>query len=113
MPFKPLLPAVLLASLMCVGVDASAKSKDKSCDEQPVQLGVRPFYLIDDMDEGPLKDKLEVCKTQRFYKTDFSIGHRGAPLQFPEHTDRGHDAATRMGAGIVECDINLTKDRQL
>ena len=43
MPFKPLLPAVLLASVMCIGVDASAKSKDKSCDEQPVQLGVRPF----------------------------------------------------------------------
>lgn len=113
MPFKPLLPAVLLASLMCIGVDASAKSKDKSCDEQPVQLGVRPFYLIDDMDEGPLKDKLEACKTQRFYKTDFSIGHRGAPLQFPEHTEQSYRAAAIQGAGIIECDVAFTKDKAL
>lgn len=26
-----------------------------------VQLGPRPFYLVDNMDEGPLKDKLESC----------------------------------------------------
>ena len=26
-----------------------------------VQLGPRPFYLVDNMDEGPLKDKLQSC----------------------------------------------------
>ena len=26
-----------------------------------VQLGPRPFYLVDNMDEGPLKDKLMSC----------------------------------------------------
>ena len=48
--------------------------------------GVRPFYLVDDMDEGLLKQELLACKSQTPKKTDFSISHRGAPLQFPEHT---------------------------
>ena len=26
-----------------------------------VQLGPRPFYLVDNMDEGPLKEKLQSC----------------------------------------------------
>ena len=34
-----------------------------------------------------------------FYRTDFSIGHRGAALQFPEHTKEAYEAGARMGAG--------------
>jgi glycerophosphoryl diester phosphodiesterase len=45
--------------------------------------------------------------------SDFSIAHRGAPLQFPEHTRESYIAAARMGAGIVECDVAFTKDREL
>jgi glycerophosphoryl diester phosphodiesterase len=45
--------------------------------------------------------------------SDFSIGHRGACLQFPEHTLDSYSAAIRMGAGIVECDVTFSKDRQL
>ena len=45
-----------------------------------IQLGPRPFYLVDDMGESRLKRKLESCKTGPFYRTDFSIGHRGAPI---------------------------------
>jgi glycerophosphoryl diester phosphodiesterase len=78
-----------------------------------VQLGQRPFYLIDGMDRGKLKSKLQQCKNGPFYKTDFSIGHRGAPLQFPEHTRESYEAAARMGAGIVECDVTFTKDGEL
>ena len=48
-----------------------------------------------------------------FRESDFSIGHRGAPLQFPEHTKESYEAAARMGAGILECDVTFTKDRQL
>jgi len=44
---------------------------------------------------------------------DFSIGHRGAALQFPEHTRESYVAAARMGAGILECDVTFTKDREL
>ena len=78
-----------------------------------VQLGPRPYYLVADMDEGPLKTTLQQCVAGPFEKTDFSIGHRGAPLQFPEHTKESYEAAARMGAGILECDVTFTKDKQL
>jgi glycerophosphoryl diester phosphodiesterase len=79
-----------------------------------VQLGPRPYYLVDQMKNGPLKDKLEQCAGGPFYQTDFSIGHRGgAPLQFPEHTRESHEAGARMGAGILECDVTFTKDGEL
>lgn len=78
-----------------------------------VQLGPRPFYLVDNMDSGPLKDKLQSCSAGPFHKTDFSISHRGAPLMFPEHTRESYVAAAVQGAGIVECDVAFTKDRQL
>ena len=77
-----------------------------------VQLGPRPFYLVDGMQEGPLKDKLTQCKGGPFTRTDFSIGHRGAALQFPEHTLESYNAAARQGAGIVECDTTFTRDGQ-
>ena len=78
-----------------------------------IQLGPRPFYLVEDMDEGSLKDQLLSCTEGPFKKSDFSIGHRGAALQFPEHTKESYEAGARMGAGILECDVTFTKDRQL
>ena len=78
-----------------------------------VQLGPRPYFLVNDMDNGTLKDKLLSCSEGPFSTTAFTIAHRGAPLQFPEHTREGLLAAVRMGAGIVECDVAFTKDRQL
>ncbi|MEK9713976.1 MAG: glycerophosphodiester phosphodiesterase family protein [Thalassolituus sp.] len=77
------------------------------------QLGPRPFYLVADMDEGELKDKLASCESGPFYKSKFSIGHRGAAMQFPEHTKESYTAAAKMGAGIVECDVTFTNDREL
>ncbi|TQV80084.1 glycerophosphodiester phosphodiesterase [Exilibacterium tricleocarpae] len=77
------------------------------------ELGPRPFYLVEDMDDSRLKRRLQQCARRPFYKTDFSIGHRGAPLQFPEHTKESYEAAARMGAGIMECDVTFTKDREL
>lgn len=78
----------------------------------PAELGPRPFYLVDQMEDGPLKDELAKCKGP-FTTKNFSISHRGAPLQFPEHTREGYVAAARMGAGVIECDIAFTKDLQL
>jgi len=78
-----------------------------------VQLGPRPFYLIDGMDEGALKDRLMECRRGPFSRSDFSIGHRGAGLQFPEHTKESYLAAAREGAGIVECDVTFTRDGAL
>ena len=78
-----------------------------------VQLGPRPFFLVEDMDESELKAELQQCTEGPFKRTDFSIGHRGAALQFPEHTQESYVAAARMGAGILECDVTFTKDREL
>jgi len=78
-----------------------------------VQLGPRPFYLVAAMDAGALKDRLRDCAGGPFEKTDFSIGHRGAALQFPEHTRQSYEAAARMGAGILECDVTFTADLEL
>ncbi len=78
-----------------------------------VQLGPRPFYLLDRLDPGPLRSALERCRQGPFRPSRFSIGHRGAPLQFPEHTEESYRAAARMGAGILECDVVFTKDREL
>jgi glycerophosphoryl diester phosphodiesterase len=65
------------------------------------------------MDAGPLKDRLERCEDGPFARTDFSIAHRGAALQYPEHTKESYDAGARMGAGIVECDVTFTADGEL
>lgn len=79
-----------------------------------VQLGPRPFFLVDDMRDGPLKRELQQCAKRAVYTPrDFSIGHRGAALQFPEHTIESYVAAARMGAGILECDVTFTKDKEL
>jgi len=78
-----------------------------------VQLGPRPFFLVNDMEESELKNSLQECSKGPFFKTDFSIGHRGAGLQFPEHTKESYQAAARMGAGIIECDVTFTKDKEL
>ncbi len=80
-----------------------------------VQLGPRPFYLVDQLEDGALKDKLEACiaRIRRYRHHDFSIGHRGAALQFPEHTRESYEAGHRMGAGLLECDVTFTKDGEL
>jgi glycerophosphoryl diester phosphodiesterase len=90
------------------------RDRDGDRHRSTVQVGPRPYYLIDQMSPSPLKHKLEQCSAGPFYKTNFSIGHRGGgTLQFPEHTQESHVAGSRMGAGIQECDVTFTKDRQL
>ena len=32
---------------------------------------------------------------------------------FPEHTQESYEAAALMGAGVIECDVTFTKDKQL
>ncbi len=98
---------VLLGMVLCLLSLAVAQA------QASVEVGPRPFWLVDDMDEGPLKQRLQACRTKNMKRTDFSIGHRGAPLQFPEHTRESYIAAARMGAGVVECDVAFTRDRQL
>ncbi len=78
-----------------------------------LSYGDRPFYLIERMEDGPLKQKLASCAGQVPQRTKFSISHRGAPLMYPEHTAEGYRAGARQGAGIMECDVTFTADKQL
>ena len=89
---------------------AGAEDRGRS---RKVELGARPRHLVEDMDEGRLKRALQQCREDDARVTDFSIGHRGACLGFPEHTRESYEAAARMGAGVVECDVTFTRDRQL
>jgi glycerophosphoryl diester phosphodiesterase len=104
----------LLSAPLWAGEDSTHGGGDRR--HQPddaIQLGPRPFFLVKGMDEGPLKQKLLRCEHGPFRRTDFSIAHRGAPLQFPEHTREAYEAGARMGAGIVECDVTFTRDGAL
>ncbi|MGB7431430.1 MAG: glycerophosphodiester phosphodiesterase family protein [Ahrensia sp.] len=99
----------LAALSVCVSLPALAAQHTTA----NVQIGPRPFYLVENMDDGPLKEKLRSCQSGPFMQSEFSIGHRGAPLQFPEHTVESNVAAARMGAGILECDVTFTADKEL
>ncbi|MFT5698475.1 MAG: glycerophosphoryl diester phosphodiesterase [Desulforhopalus sp.] len=103
---------IVLTGLFC-STAVLAGTTDSQYTDTAVQLGVRPAYLVNDMDQSELKEDLESCAAGPFYKTDFSIGHRGAGMQFPEHTKESYQAAALMGAGVVECDVTFTKDREL
>jgi glycerophosphoryl diester phosphodiesterase len=105
--------ALVATTLSACGASADDGSRGGDRRNDNIQLGPRPFYLVQGMDEGPLKDRLERCAAAPVRRTDFSIGHRGAPLQFPEHTRESYEAAARMGAGIVECDVTFTADGAL
>lgn len=101
------------ATLAPADHDGRDDDRSQGKPDNTVQLGPRPFFLVNDMREGPLKRKLQACAKGPFKRTDFSIGHRGACMQFPEHTRESYEAAARMGAGIIECDVTFTKDKEL
>ncbi|MEH6405108.1 MAG: glycerophosphodiester phosphodiesterase family protein [Sneathiella sp.] len=103
----------LLIALGVMGTSLTLKSGIAAEKSNLVQLGPRPFFLVGKMKESALKDRLSACEAGPFYKTDFSIAHRGAPMQFPEHTKESYEAAAKMGAGIIECDATFTKDKEL
>ena len=120
----PLLTALLLGNANFIALQAFAQVGDESSESQSpeyrsaapgveLQLGSRPLRLVDDLRPGVLKNRLSACREMNFRPTDFSIGHRGAPLGFPEHTVESYVAAARQGAGIVECDVTFTRDREL
>lgn len=106
----------LLAAIIAVPASAGEHSHrwdGEDWREDLVQVGPRPFYLVEGMDDSALKRKLKSCEDKPVKRTNFSIAHRGAPLQFPEHTLEAYTAGARMGAGIVECDVTFTTDGEL
>lgn len=96
--------------IAAVYTSAPSYADNNRHDHTDVQVGPRPYFLINDMADSALKRKLQACVGKEIRPTKFSIGHRGAPLQFPEHTRESYEAGARMGAGILECDVTFTKD---
>lgn len=112
--FLRILTAMLVLST-CATLAAAGQGDDHRgrAERLNVQVGVRPFYLVEGMDDSALKDRLKQCEAGPFHTSRFSISHRGAPLEFPEHSRESYEAAHRMGAGIIECDVTFTRDGEL
>ncbi|MCE0504220.1 glycerophosphodiester phosphodiesterase [Roseivivax sp. GX 12232] len=98
------------AALLALPAAASAETHLPA--DLSVSYGPRPAFLASKLPEGPLRDRLMACEAEPA-ATKFSIGHRGAPLLFPEHTVESNVAAAQMGAGILECDVTFTADKEL
>lgn len=112
-PVFTILVTGMMAGIGGIGQAAASKTVTTAGKtDANIQLGPRPFYLVDQLPDGELKEKLQNCKAP-YSRSDFSIGHRGAAMQFPEHTRESYVAAARTGAGILECDVTFTKDREL
>jgi glycerophosphoryl diester phosphodiesterase len=114
--FKILTLATAAAAFLLLAHPAPASAQGVAVAKRAVaQLGPRPFFLVEDMTESPLKTELQACAAKRvnYVRSQFSIGHRGAAMQFPEHTQESYEAAALMGAGVLECDVAFTKDKEL
>lgn len=92
--FTLLLAATAVAAPLTTGNHTSAKDKFL------VSLGPRPYFIINNMTDSPLRRKLQSCENQQPSITGFTVGHRGGgTLQFPEETVQSENAGARMGAG--------------
>ena len=109
----PTFAEVLCVSLVAALVATAAPFVAPAQQAARIELGPRPYFLVDDMADGPLKEQLRACLDDEPRRTNFSIGHRGAALQFPEHTKESYEAAAHMGAGVIECDVTFTADKEL
>ena len=88
-PLRRLAGSLPLLSCVALALPALAA-------ETTVQVGPRPHFLVQEMAEGALEERLLACAAGPFQRTDFSIAHRGAPLQFPEHNRQSYEAAAVM-----------------
>jgi glycerophosphoryl diester phosphodiesterase len=94
-------------------IAASASLSASAGDVVAPRPDPRPVALVAGLEDGPLKRELAACIDDPVRRTSFSLGHRGAPLHYPEHTRESYVAAAAMGAGIIECDVTFTRDKQL
>lgn len=89
----------LLLTLAASAVAAPHESCDSGLGKNRIKrisLGPRPYWLVDNMDEGPLKTQLAACSKKVMKRSDWSIGHRGGgTMQFPEHTRQSIMAGVR------------------
>ncbi len=89
--FLNVLTLVLLTSVTEAKRNLKGKKgkKGKKKGKYPVQLGPRPYFMVNSMKEGELKDKLSKCAAKKmdFKPSDWSIGHRGACMQVSSIND--------------------------
>ena len=64
----------LAGSCFSVGLAAASMAQGLPL-ASSVQVEERPYFLVNDMEIGSLKDKLQSCGNGPFSKTSFSIGH--------------------------------------
>lgn len=103
-PLVHALPMALLLIALPLTHAAKAQSANELQDRIP--------YLVRSMPAGPLRERLQACigRVDALAQNPFSIGHRGAPLGYPEHTVESYRAAAAQGAGAIECDATPTRD---
>lgn len=83
--------------------DGQGNDKSKITAIKQISLGPRPYWLVNNMDDGPLKTKLASCSEKGMKYSDWSISHRGGgTLQFPEHT------TASILAGVTTCCTQTT-----
>jgi len=95
------------------GGDGSGNGASAPEASMAIELGDRPALLQSLLPDGDLKRSLGDCDIADVRRSRFSIAHRGAPLEVPEHSREGYLEAIRQGAGIVECDVTFTGDGEL
>ncbi|KAM9882895.1 glycerophosphoryl diester phosphodiesterase [Verticillium dahliae] len=102
---------MLVNSILVAGLVAATQVAASPCKPPPkykpiesIQLGPRPYWLVDDMSDSPVKKQLEECKDIKEFKPSaWSIAHRGGGTLFmPEHSVESNLAGARMGAGVLE-----------
>ncbi|MEM1412799.1 MAG: glycerophosphodiester phosphodiesterase family protein [Pseudomonadota bacterium] len=79
----------------------------------PLHRDPRPAELVAGLEVGPLRERLEACLAADPMPATRTIGHRGAPLYYPEHTRESYLAAARLGASTLECDVTFTAEGDL
>lgn len=107
---------VVVSGLMAATqVAASCKPKPDYTPIEHIELGPRPFWLVDDMADSPVKKKLQECASIKEFKPSaWNVAHRGGGTLFiPEHSLESNLAGARMGSGMLECDVAFTKDLEL
>lgn len=109
----PPVAALALVSNIVLTTALLIASGQSGAQQAPLVLGDRPALLASLMNESPLQHKLVHCDLNGINRSDLSFGHRGAPLQFAEHTREGYITAANQGATVLECDVTFTKDKEL
>lgn len=116
-PYAPVAIVLILASLLLAGCTNPLKRADDDASARSTTSTVpalrRSISLAQSLTDKELKKTLLSCENTPQTKSNFAIGHRGAPLKYAEHTKQSYVASAKMGAGMIECDATFTNDAEL